>query len=269
MTIATTPRLWGRYVAVGDSLSEGLEDRNADGTYRGWADRLAELLADRAYAEARSFEYANLAVRGRLLADVAGRQVDEALRLEPDLVSIWGGGNDCLRPGADIDRLSARLEDAVIRVRATGADVLLSTTTYVKGAPLIRLAHPKAAELTANVYAIAARHDCYVSDVWGLLALRDVRMWSDDRIHLSSLGHRLVAKRAYAALGFPVRPQAFASLPAQPPRPWADQARGHAVWARTYLAPWVSRRIRGVSSGDGMLGKRRVPQGFDHLRAEP
>ncbi len=265
MTIATTPRLWGRYVAVGDSLSEGLADLRSDGTFRGWADRLAERLAARAYDEARSFEYANLAVRGRLMADVAGRQVDEALELAPDLVSIWGGGNDCLRPRADIDVVSQLLDDAVQRVRATGADVLLSTTTYVKGAPLVSLAHPKAAELTANVYTIATKHDCYVADVWGLRALRDWRMWADDRIHMSALGHRLVAERAYAALGFPVGEGAFDPLPPLPMASRVDQAKGHAQWVRAHLAPWVVRRIKGVSSGDSMNGKRRLPTGFDRV----
>lgn len=263
MTIATTPRLWGRYVAIGDSLSEGLEDARPDGTYRGWADRLAERLAGRAYDDGRSFEYGNLAVRGRLMADIALRQADEALELEPDLVSIWGGGNDCLRIGVDLDQVSTLLEEAVIRIRATGADVLMSTTTYVKGAPIVSLAHPKAAELTANIYTIAARHDCYVTDVWGLKALRDWRMWADDRIHLSSLGHRLVAQRAYAALGFPVAGTTFDPLPAQPVVRLADQARGHVTWARSYLLPWVGRRIRGRSSGDALNGKRRVPAAFE------
>jgi lysophospholipase L1-like esterase len=261
MTIATTPRLWGRYVAVGDSLSEGLDDRAADGSYRGWADRLAELLADEAYAQGRPFEYGNLAVRGRLMADIATRQVDDALALQPDLVSIWGGGNDCLRPRADIDGVSALLDEAVARIRATGADVLMSTTTYVKGAPFVSLAHPKAAELTANIYTIAARHDCYVTDVWGLRALRDWRMWADDRIHMSSLGHRLVSLRAYSALGRPVAAEEFDPLPAQAAQPWRERADGHVRWAREHLAPWVARRVRGTSSGDGLNGKRRVPGG--------
>ena len=58
---------WQRYVALGDSLTEGLEDTNADGSYRGWADRLAQHLADRNgapveyalyCAHADSYEYA-------------------------------------------------------------------------------------------------------------------------------------------------------------------------------------------------------------------
>ncbi|MFT4234885.1 MAG: glycosyltransferase, partial [Microbacterium sp.] len=41
------PRRWRRFVALGDSLTEGLCDtsRMPDGAYRGWADRLATLLA--------------------------------------------------------------------------------------------------------------------------------------------------------------------------------------------------------------------------------
>ena len=98
--------VWLRYVAVGDSFSEGMSDPDpaAPGSFRGWADRLAgHLAADTADAGDAGFEYANLAVRGRLLHDIVTRQLDGALALGPDLVSIVGGGNDILRPRADID----------------------------------------------------------------------------------------------------------------------------------------------------------------------
>ena len=49
-----------RYVALGDSQSEGLGDTPwPDGTPRGWTDRLAGYLS----AQHEDFEYANLAVR--------------------------------------------------------------------------------------------------------------------------------------------------------------------------------------------------------------
>ena len=81
------------------------------------------------------FGYANLAVRGRKLADVVGPQLEDALSLQPDLVSIVGGGNDILRPKADLDGLAARLEAAVARIRATGADVLMATPVDPADAP--------------------------------------------------------------------------------------------------------------------------------------
>ena len=113
-----------------------------DGEFAGWADRLASHLSEIARAEGLDFGYANLAVRGRKLADVVGPQLEDALALQPDLVSIVGGGNDILRPKADLDGLAARLEAAVARVRATGADVLMATPGRPGGCPA-RQGHPR------------------------------------------------------------------------------------------------------------------------------
>ena len=109
-----------------------------DGEFAGWADRLAAHLSEIARGERLDFGYANLAVRGRKLADVVGPQLEDALALQPDLVSIVGGGNDILRPKADLDGLAARLEAAVARVRATGADVLMATPVDPADAPLVK-----------------------------------------------------------------------------------------------------------------------------------
>ena len=98
---------WRRYVALGDSFTEGLEDRYPDHAVRGWADRLAQALADRC---GQDVSYANLAIRGRLLAAVLAEQLEPALALEPDLVSLIAGGNDLLRPGAAPDALAADID---------------------------------------------------------------------------------------------------------------------------------------------------------------
>src|SRR3954452_2850975 len=98
---------WSRYVAIGDSFSEGLWD-DPDGReapQRGWADLLASHLSQRRTAAGESpLLYANLAIRGRLLKSILVEQVPAALSLKPDLVSLVGGGNDILRPTADVDR---------------------------------------------------------------------------------------------------------------------------------------------------------------------
>ena len=113
-------RTWQRYTALGDSFTEGLSDPDpaAPDAFRGWADRLAGHLA--AAAPDGRIEYANLAIRGRLLAQVLGEQLPVALAASPDLVSLVAGGNDLLRPGADPDRLAADLEAAVVALRAAG-----------------------------------------------------------------------------------------------------------------------------------------------------
>lgn len=256
---------WSRYVALGDSFTEGLNDTEpvdhpavtTPDRYAGWADRLAALLAADADDDGRPFAYANLAVRGRLLADVVGPQVEAALALEPDLVSLVGGGNDILRPRADVDALSARLEDAVARVRATGADVLLCTPVDPRDAPVIRRTRGRAAVYTANLATIARDHGAFLVDQWGMRVLRDGRLWSTDRIHLTTEGHTRVAAEAYATLtgadrvGAPWRAPLGDDLP-----PFELGLRANAAWAREHAAPWVRRRLTGRSSGDTVAPKR-------------
>src|SRR5699024_1455532 len=211
---------WARYVAVGDSMTEGLWDpySTSGGTaaggvqavapeavdspaepgeapLRGWADRLALALSERRIADGGApLEYANLAVRGRLLGPILDAQLPAALKAGADLVSVVGGGNDLLRPNADPDRLAARLERGVRAARETGADVLLATGTDTRRAPLLAAIRPKVAVYNAHIWSIARRNGAYVLDVWGLRALRDWRMWAEDRIHLSSEGHHRVAQ---------------------------------------------------------------------------
>ena len=259
MSRLPTGRTWSRYVAIGDSFTEGMSDPHPDlpDTYVGWADRLAVTLDALAAQAGHGFEYANLAVRGRTLDDVVGPQLDAALAMTPDLVSIVGGGNDLLRPTVDVDDLADRLEAAVVRIRATGADVLLATPTDPRDAGLFKALRPRHATHAANLFTIADTHGCGVLNLWGLAAIRDWRMWADDRIHLTSEGHRRVALVALEALGHPTDRGDWAR-----PLPPADRAtrreelRAHGEWVRTHLGPWVGRRLRAESSGDRLGPKR-------------
>ena len=263
-------RAWTRYVAIGDSFTEGMSDPDPvqPDAYVGWADRLAALLAP----HTEEFTYANLAVRGRKLADVAGPQLEAALELAPDLVSIVGGGNDILRPRADIDALAATLDDAVARVRATGADVLMATPTDPVGAPIIGRTRGRVGIYISHIWSIAQRHGCYVLNQWACDFLQDWRMWAEDRIHMTTEGHRRVALAAYTALGHdPDEADWHVPLPPQALPGVVETVRGNAQWAREYAAPWVQRRLQGRSSGDGRTAKRpelSPPPLLDHAEAE-
>ena len=114
-----------RYVALGDSFTEGVGDPDPTrpNGVRGWADRVAEVLATRT----DDFGYANLAIRGRTLRPIIDEQLEPALALEPDLVTIYAGGNDLLRPRVDVDALGEVYDDAIGRLIATGATVGLFT----------------------------------------------------------------------------------------------------------------------------------------------
>ncbi|HEY0215801.1 MAG TPA: SGNH/GDSL hydrolase family protein [Cellulomonas sp.] len=250
---------WRRYVAVGDSFTEGLWDApdGDDARLRGWADVLAGLLSDRRRAAgADPLRYANLAVRGRLLRPIVTEQVPAALALGPDLVSLVGGGNDILRPGADVDRLARGLEQAVARIRATGADVLLSTGFDSAGAALVQTTRPKVGLFNAHVWSIARRHGAFVLDLWGMRHLRDPRMWAADRIHLTTEAHARVAQGALVGLGLSPDDPAWDAPPTETPRvSRAEQARLDAHWLRSYAYPWATRRLRGTSSGDARRAK--------------
>ncbi len=245
---------WRRYVALGDSLTEGLQDLDAAGNPVGWADRLAQHLADRARADVG---YANLAIRGRLLAPILAEQVEPALDLEPDLVSIWGGGNDMLRPDADPDAMAAGVEEAVVRFRKSGADVLVGLGVDAKDSPIVRLTRKRTAIYNIHLVGIAARHGAHVIDVWNMRSLRDWRMWHEDRIHLNALGHERLAEAALFALGLePDLADWDAPLPLLPRMTPREQLDWNIVWGRDHLAPWLGRRLRRTSSGAGRTAKQ-------------
>jgi lysophospholipase L1-like esterase len=238
------------FVALGDSFTEGVGDPYPDGTHRGWADRFACQLAE----SAPGITYANLAIRGKVLGQVVAEQVPIAVRMAPDLVSIAAGGNDLLRPGSDPDALAAVFEEAVSALRAAGSQVMLFTGFDPGGFPLLRLIRGKTAAYNAQLRAVARRHDCLHVDLWSMRVLADPREWSEDRLHLAPDGYRRVALRACEVAGIPVTEdwrQPLGPDPAGTPR-WASARRHDIQWARTYAAPWLGRRLRGVSSGDGI-----------------
>lgn len=250
--MTAAPR-WRSFVALGDSMTEGLQDLDPNGAPIGWADRLAQHLADRAGEPIR---YANLAIRGRLLGQILTEQIEPALALKPDLVSLWGGGNDMLRPSADPDQMAAEVEQAVIRFRAAGADVLLGLGADPRDSPVIKLTRPRVAVYNLNLVGIARTHGAYLVDGWNLPAIRDWRMWHEDRLHLTAAGHELVAQAALVSLGLePSRPDWDTPLPAVPPLNFREAVDWNLVWGRDHLAPWLGRRLQRTSSGAGRTAK--------------
>lgn len=247
---------WRRYVAVGDSFTEGIgdPDEQSRGGNRGWADRMAEELS-RGHQD---FAYANLAVRGRVLQQIIDEQVEPALELKPDLVTISAGGNDILRPGSDPDALAEKLDGAVGRLSSEGATVLLFTGPDVGSPGVLSAVRGKTAIYNENIRTIAARHDAVVADLWALRELADPQMWAEDRLHFSPLGHHMIAIMALDSLAVahtlhPEKPKPL------PPKNWRNARAEDLVWAREFFLPWVIRRLRHQSSGDGIQPKRPQP----------
>lgn len=244
---------WSRYVALGDSFTEGIGDPEpgSPGGNRGWADRVAEVLA----SSSSDFAYANLAVRGRLLDQILEKEVGPALELKPDLISISAGGNDMLRPASDPDQVALRLEAGIEKLRRDNATVLLFTGPDIGMTPVMRRLRGKVAIYNENVRAIALRHDAVIVDMWALRELQDSRMWDVDRLHFSPIGHQTIARAALDSLGVKHDLEPMESEPL-PVKTWRNARVDDIVWARQHLVPWVVRRIRQQSSGDGIDPKR-------------
>ncbi|WP_236792467.1 SGNH/GDSL hydrolase family protein [Amycolatopsis sp. GM8] len=244
-----------RLVALGDSFTEGVGDNdpNRPNGVRGWADRIAETFA----AREPGFRYANLAIRGRLLGQVLSEQLDPALAMEPDLVTLYAGGNDLMRPKVDIDALIDEYDKAVARLAETGATVVLFTGVDGVEDPLFRRMRGRTAIYNEHARGIAARYGALVVDLWAMRQLRDRRMWSADRLHLNSLGHNEVAIAVLDVLGVPheLSPAALGPRPSVPPR---RERAENLRWAREHALPWLGRRLRGESSGDTISAKRPV-----------
>jgi lysophospholipase L1-like esterase len=190
---------WGSFVAMGDSFTEGMNDAYPDGTYRGWADLVAARLAVEAGPD---FGYANLAVRGNVLQQVLNEQLEPALAMRPSLVSFAAGGNDVLRRKVDPWGLVHRIDPAIARLRAAGADVILfrfaDVTSHLPGQ---RIVGPRAAALNDGIKDLADRHGAILIDLFADKAFRNPLLWSADRLHMSPAGHRRVAAHVLNALG--------------------------------------------------------------------
>ncbi|MFM1965976.1 MAG: hypothetical protein RL134_1701 [Actinomycetota bacterium] len=244
---------WTRYAALGDSFTEGLADVSGpDGRHVGWADRVAATLA----GASPGLEYANLAVRGRLISQVVAEQVPVACDLKPDLVTLAAGVNDALRRTYDVHASATHLENGVRLLRGTGSEVVLfafgdpSRRSTVMGSVTRRIAAANAA-----THAIAERYGCRVVDFWGCAVFDDDRYWDADRLHLSPQGHVLAARAALETLG--VGDDTWRTPHATPaPVSTLRRAGGHASWMGRHLGPWLGRRLRGRSSGDGVAPKR-------------
>jgi len=240
-------------VAIGDSFTEGIGDPEPGlpGGNRGWADRVAEVLG----GGKNDFAYANLAIRGRLLDQIALEQREPALELKPDLISVSAGGNDIIRPGSDPDEVAQRVDDLVRHMRRDGATVVLFTGPDIGMTPVLNRMRGKVAIYNENIRAVAQRHDAVVADMWSLRELTDPRMWAPDRLHFSPIGHHTVARMVLDALNVENELEPFQPEPL-PPRRWRQARVDDIGWAREHLVPWVLRRIRHQSSGDNITAKR-------------
>lgn len=243
-----------RYVAIGDSTSEGLDDPDGQGGYRGWANRLAERIA----AEQGSLLYANLAIRGKTTRQIRDEQLAPALAMRPDLATVSAGTNDVLRRHFDAEGFGADLFAMQKALVDNGATVLTFTLPDLRPImPFARVLGDRVLLLNEKIRASCANSGAILCDLAAHAVGSDPRMWSDDRLHANSDGHARIAEALAYHLGLPNTSAAWSDpLPEPPRRTVIALLRAEMAWGRRYLLPWMWRHLLGRSSGDGRTAKR-------------
>jgi lysophospholipase L1-like esterase len=246
--------MFDRYVALGDSTTEGLDDPRPNGGFRGWADRLAEQIA----AVNPRLRYANLAVRGRRIPQVHQEQLAPALALEPDFATVVAGLNDLLHRRYDPMATAGHLETMLGELRAGGATVMTFTLPDLSSVvPLARLVRARLAAYNDAIRAAGTSSGAIVVDIAAEPVSTDPRLWSPDRLHASPLGHERIAAALAQSLGLDGTDRSWAlPLPTAAPRPPHALITAELIWAQRYFTPWLVRKARGRSSGDGRSAKR-------------
>lgn len=247
-------RRFERYVAIGDSSTEGLDDPDGHGGYRGWANRLAEQVA----AAQGSLLYANLGIRGRTTRRILDEQLAPAVAMRPDLVTLFCGTNDVVRPlfsPAALQRDVERMQRTLI---AGGATVLgFTLPEFASVAPLAALIGPRIRALNSALRRAAAATGATLVDFARHPVASDPRLWSADRLHANAVGHARIAAALAHALDLPGFDGSWSDpLPPEGPRTWGGAIAAEVRWGRDWFLPWIWRHLRRRSSGDGRLPKR-------------
>ncbi|HEU5218428.1 MAG TPA: SGNH/GDSL hydrolase family protein [Gemmatimonadales bacterium] len=247
-----------RYVALGDSSTEGLDDPDGEGGYRGWATRLAERIA----TSQPDLLYANLAVRGYTTRQILETQLQPALDMCPDLVTLFSGTNDVVNRWSDALRLAEDIETMQRALIGQGATLLTFTlpdlTTLM---PAARWLAPRVEHLNQILREVSSRTGAVLVDLASYPVSRDPRLWSEDRFHANALGHERIAAAFADVLGLPGADDSWSTpLPVSPPLTFSARAASELRWCRSHLLPWAWRRFTRRSLGDGRAAKRPVLQ---------
>ena len=237
-----------------------MTDEMVDGKFRGWADRVADVLAQ----DEPDFTYANLAIRGKLLPQVIEDQLPVALHFvtgPETLLSFHAGANDALRPGYNAPLAAQRYSDAVRKAAASGATVMLFTVLEDPGnkGKTAQIWSERFGQFNKTVREVGAEVGAVVLDANNESFFQDNRFLAFDRLHLNADGHFRVAQAVLERLDYPFDSAWKVPLPPQTTAYKLVRKASTVPWFFSFALPWIMRRIRGKSSGDGRSAKYPTP----------
>jgi phosphatidylinositol alpha 1,6-mannosyltransferase len=246
--------LYRSYIALGDSLTEGLGDFDFEVSRFGcgWADRLSELMARSAHEAGESFKFANLALRGSSMLQILTAQLEDALKLNPDVVTIMAGANDFMRSKKTHPHLRALLRGAIERLHNQGCHVILANTVNPVHLAVFRPLAKKSRTMSDLIESVAAEYQVPVLNVFEIKDFKNRQMWCEDLVHFSGYGHIRIANKAASLLGID---HGFEELDINEMQGPPQGVKATGRWLVRDVAPFFIRRIKGITSGNGLEPK--------------
>jgi len=196
--------MWSRYLALGDSVTEGVGDDAGDLACRSWADWLVDGLR----VTAPGLEYRNVSSAGATAAVVLGAQIGEIESFRPDLVSVTVGANDARVPSWTASVFEAELTSIFDWAASVGAEVMTGTYADVEMTILgaggrtrdsWRLYFSRMHEVNAVIRKVGERFDACLIEMEYTEA-SDARYLSRDMTHPNALAYRLIGQTALGIL---------------------------------------------------------------------
>lgn len=191
-------QMWKRFVAIGDSVTEGIGDEVEGIALKSWVNHFVQLCEN-------DIEYANFAKRGLVTKEIQSQQLEKALTFNPDLVSLIAGANDVLKGRWNHDAYKNDMEFMIDTLSKAGADIIIANL------PDFTVRLPFASEkkqvikeqlLEANevIHSLSREYKLHHVDFWNHHLVNDNTLWSKDLIHPNSKGYVKVAELIFSSL---------------------------------------------------------------------
>jgi lysophospholipase L1-like esterase len=245
-------RHYQRYIAIGDSSTEGLMDLDGEGGFQGWSRRLAARIA----SLQGGLMYANFGTRGLTTRQILDRQVGPAAAMKPDLVTMFSGTNDSIGPKFDPRSVERDMEQMQRTFTDAGATVLTFTLPDLTPImPIARLIAPRIHAMNDAVRNSASRTGAICLDFAAYPVATDPRIWHEDRIHANADGHQRIADALSAALNLPGADDSWQhDLPPIAAPSFSRKCLAEIKWGWRHLLPWMVKGMLG--SGAREAGTR-------------
>ena len=118
-----------RVVFLGDSITELADNKEGEGTYKGFLTLLRENVN-------QEIELINKGIGGNKVSDLLMRYQTDVIELNPDIVFVYIGINDVWHrygsgTGTDIDFYEEGLRKIITDIQSLGAKIILCTPTVI------------------------------------------------------------------------------------------------------------------------------------------